>query len=111
MVCDVSLSGHKSGSVQHQHRRALCHPQRIYPFTLLQVRLCRVSYSLLSVKLPFLQNVYRVVEPHQIKVCPPICLKQAPPGEPSRPKSGHHRVRPLPVSLQGDAHQGFLQAV
>lgn len=35
-----SLSGHQSGSVQHQHRRALCHPQRVYPYTVLQVRLC-----------------------------------------------------------------------
>lgn len=50
-----------------------------------------------------------VVAQHRlIKVCL-IC--QASAGEPSRQKSGHHRVHPLPVSLQGDAHQGFLQTV
>lgn len=38
VVFTVSLSGHQSGSVQHQHRRALCHPQRVYPYTVLQVR-------------------------------------------------------------------------
>lgn len=42
---------------------------------------------------------------------PPVCLIQAPAGESSRQKGGHHRVHPLPVSLQGDTHQGFLQAV
>lgn len=36
---------------------------------------------------------------------------QTPAGESTRQKSGHHRVHPLPVSLQGDAHQGFLQTV
>lgn len=36
---------------------------------------------------------------------------QAPIGEPSRPKSGDHRVHPLPIPLQGDAHQGLLQTV
>lgn len=46
-----------------------------------------------------------------LKVCLPLCLNQAPAGEPSRQKSGHHRVHPLPVSLQGDAHQSFLQTV
>lgn len=39
VACDVSLLGHQSGSVQHQHRRALCHPQRVYPYSVLQVRL------------------------------------------------------------------------
>lgn len=33
------VSGNQSGSVQYQHRRALCHPQRVYPFTVLQVSL------------------------------------------------------------------------
>lgn len=41
----------------------------------------------------------------------PVCLIQAPTGESARQKGGPHRVHPLPVSLQGDAHQGFLQTV
>lgn len=40
-----------------------------------------------------------------------IVLNQAPAGEPSRQKSGHHRVHPLPVPLQRDTHQSFLQTV
>lgn len=45
------------------------------------------------------------------QLCVLICLNQTPAGEPSRQKSGHHRVHPLPISLQGDPHKGFLQAV
>ena len=34
----LSVLGRQSGAIQHQHRRALCKPQRVYPYTILQVR-------------------------------------------------------------------------
>lgn len=59
----------------------------------------------------FSQNTKMVVVQHRLIRACLICHNQASAGEPSRQKSGHHRVHPLPVSLQGDAHQGFLQTV
>lgn len=42
--------GNQSGSVQYQHRRALCHPQRVYPFTVLQVSLLMCWCGLMYVR-------------------------------------------------------------
>lgn len=37
--CNVSFSDGQGCSIQHQHRRTVCHPQRVYPHSVLQVRL------------------------------------------------------------------------
>lgn len=61
--------GNQSGSVQYQHRRALCHPQRVYPFTVLQVSLL-TSVSALSV-----QHQLHLVTGKQVSFSPAICYK------------------------------------
>lgn len=45
VCCIISLSGNQSGSVQHKHRRALCHPKRVYPHSVLQVLYCMLFDS------------------------------------------------------------------
>lgn len=135
--------GNQSGSVQYQHRRTLCHPQRIYPFTILQVSLltggsalsfqhqwhvvsvnnrtmislmlmllfCWLLFKcfLLLIGTSKLKYIYCTYIRNSIYIV--FHLHQTPAGESTRQKSGHHRVHPLPISLQGDAHQGFLQTV
>lgn len=101
VIHNLMIAGHQSSSVQYQHRRTLCNPQRVYPFTVLQVRLL---YFFVWIQV----NTGALFTPKKRKN---IFLIQASAGESSRQKGGHHRVHPLPVSFQGDAHQGFLQTV